>query len=159
MIFYKNTIQELCDLTSLLKKILLEPDEIKSQLRLRAKKNYEKTIKGSTLEIAKEKAEIEYKEGWNCVRENVRSIRVSKPKPLSEQLEDQLWCILAKMGFNEMSHGRDFTISVGEGLAPRQIDVFVKDTETALCVECTACETPKRKDNGEVDRKNREYKI
>lgn len=132
-------------MTSLLEKLLLEPDEIKSQLRLRAKKDYEKTVKGSTLEIAKEKAKIEYKEGWNFIKENIKSIRVSKPKPLSEQLEDQLWCILAKMGFKEMSRGRDFTISVGKGITPRQIDVFAKDTETALCIECTACEMPKKK--------------
>jgi len=48
------------------------------------------------------------------------------------------------MGFDELSDGRDFTIK--DGNLDRQIDVFAKDRETAIVVECTQCEDYKRKD-------------
>ena len=57
-----------------------------------------------------------------------------RPKPADEQLEDEVWCILAQMGFKEMSKGRQFTIKVEDGLPPRQIDVFAKDDETVIIV-------------------------
>ena len=50
------------------------------------------------------------------------------------------------MGFTELSDGRLFKISVGEGLEPRQIDVFAKDDECALFIECTQSATPKKKE-------------
>ncbi len=70
---------------------------------------------------------------------------MEKDKPLDEQLEDELWCIVAKMGFDELSDGRVFTIHAGDEVPPRQIDVFAKDREAALLIECTQCETPKKK--------------
>ena len=41
------------------------------------------------------------------------------------------------MGFKEMSKGRQFTIAVEDSLPRRQIDVFAKDDETVIIVECT----------------------
>ena len=67
---------------------------------------------------------------------------MAKAKPADEQLEDEVWCLLAQMGFKEMSQGRQFTFAVGPGIPRRQIDVFAKDDETAIVVECTQRETP-----------------
>ncbi|MEE4540341.1 MAG: DGQHR domain-containing protein [Erythrobacter sp.] len=64
---------------------------------------------------------------------------------MDEQLEDEVWTILAQMGFKEMSKGRNFTIAVEDGLEPRQIDVFAKDDETVIIVECTQRENPGKK--------------
>ena len=37
------------------------------------------------------------------VKETATSYRLEKDKPLDEQLEDEFWCIVAKMGFDELS--------------------------------------------------------
>ena len=50
------------------------------------------------------------------------------------------------MGFDEMSDGRNFTIDVGDEVNPRQIDVFAKDDETAIFIECTSCDKLAKKD-------------
>ena len=70
---------------------------------------------------------------------------MAKAKPAAEQLEDEVWSILAQMGFKAMSKGRQFKIAVGNGLPPRQIDVFAKDDETAIIVECTRRDSPGKK--------------
>ena len=70
---------------------------------------------------------------------------MAKAKPVDEQLEDEVWSILAQMGFKEMSKGRQFHIAVEDNLEPRQIDVFAKDDETVVIVECTQKQTPGKK--------------
>ena len=114
----------------------------------RKKKVIEKTISGRTPEILDQKAELEKAEGWRIQKSKRRrptSYRLEKDKPYDEQLEDELWCIAAKMGFDELSDGRNFTIHAGDEVPRRQIDVFAKDRETAILTECTQVETPKRK--------------
>jgi len=125
--------------------LLTEDDEIQSALRKRSKSYKEKTVRGKTKAIREEKAKIEAEDdGWEILTKNKKSYRLKKDKPLDEQIEDEVWCILAKMGFDELSDGRNFTIKDGE--KDRQIDVFAKDRETAIIVECTQCEDYKRKD-------------
>ena len=119
--------------------------EISSILRLRRKPQIEKTVKASTLELAKKKAELEEKDGWSILQHYKKSIRMKKEKPFDEKLEDDAWSILARMGFDELSKDRQFKINVGDGIPDRQIDVFAKDEEVALFIECTACEKRKRK--------------
>ena len=76
------------------------------------------------------------------MRNNKKSVRIGKLKPADELFEDQVWTIFAQMGFHELSKGRHFKIKVSDNTTPRQIDVFAKDDETALVVECTQMETP-----------------
>ncbi len=133
---------------ALLDALITDGKQISNILSKRKKKVIEKKISAKTTEILEQKAELEKAEGWN-----VRKTRKKKPtsywlekdKPLDEQLEDELWCIAAKMGFDELSDGRNFTINAGDEVPPRQIDVFAKDREAALLIECTQCETPKKK--------------
>lgn len=133
---------------ALLQPLITDAKQKSNTLTKRKKKVIEKKISAKTFEILEKKAELEQADGWQ-----IRKTRKKKPtfywlekdKPLDEQLEDELWCIAAKMGFDELSDGRNFTISAGEELPPRQIDVFAKDRETALLIECTQCETPKKK--------------
>ena len=116
---------------------LVSGDEISSELRRRKKTDNYKTVRGSSPALVAKKVKLEQEEGWRTFKQNAKSTRMAKPKPKDEQLEDEVWSLLAQMGFKEMSKGRRFTIAVGEGLTPRQIDVFSKDNETALIVECT----------------------
>ena len=122
-----------------------DPSEISSILRLRRKPHIEKTVKASSFELAKKKADLEEKDGWSILRPSKKSIRLKKEKPFDEKLEDEVWCILSRMGFDELSRDRQFKIKVAEDIPERQIDVFAKDEETILFIECTACEERKRK--------------
>ena len=124
---------------------LVTEDEIASELRRRKSKDQQKTVSAANKKLIAEKVEVEQKDGWRVVRKNAKSTRMAKPKPLDEQLEDEVWSILAQMGFKQMSKGRDFKIAVEEGLEPRQIDVFAKDDETVIIVECTQRESPGKK--------------
>ena len=49
------------------------------------------------------------------------------------------------MGFEELSKGRKFSISIGNTVPARQIDVFAKDDETVIIVECTRRSKPGKK--------------
>ncbi len=133
---------------ALLETLITDPRQKLNSLSKRKKKVIEKKISAKTFEILEQKAELEKAEGWRIRRTKKKkpaSYWVEKDKPLDEQLEDELWCIIAKMGFDELSDGRNFTIHAGDEVPPRQIDVFAKDRETALLIECTQCETPKKK--------------
>ena len=116
---------------------LIYEDELNSELNRRKKQDIFKSVSGSTKKLIDEKVRLEELEGWRTARENLKSTRMAKAKPADEQFEDEVWCILARMGFKEMSKGRQFTIKVETGLPPRQIDVFAKDDETVMIVECT----------------------
>lgn len=124
---------------------LVSKDEIKAELRRRKQKDVYQRVTGSTKAIIADKVKLEEADGWRIVKKNVKSTRMAKPKPADEQLEDELWCILAQMGFKEMSKGRQFTINVEDGLPPRQIDVFAKDDETVIITECTRRNVPGKK--------------
>jgi DNA sulfur modification protein DndB len=124
---------------------LISGDYITSELRRRRSKDQHKTVTAANKKLIAEKVEIEQKDGWRIVRKNAKSTRMAKAKPADEQLEDEIWSILAQMGFKEMSKGRNFNIAVEDGLEPRQIDVFAKDDETIVMVECTQREMPGKK--------------
>ncbi|WP_420632605.1 DGQHR domain-containing protein [Candidatus Palauibacter sp.] len=124
---------------------LVTRDEIKTELRKRKKTDVYQTVTGSTKRLIAEKVKREEADGWRVFRRNVKSTRLAMAKPADEQLEDEVWCILAQMGFQEMSRGRQFTIIVDDDLPPRQIDVFAKDDETVIIVECTHRDVPGRK--------------
>ena len=120
---------------------LVSGDGIVSELRRRKHKNVYQTVTGSSSRVIAAKVRLEEAAGWQTVRKNVKSTRMAKPKPVDEQLEDEVWCLLAKMDFQEMSEGRQFAIEVATDLSSRQIDVFAKDDETVMVVECTQRET------------------
>ena len=125
-------------------------DDITSELNRRKSKDMFKSVSGSSTKLIAEKSKLEEAEGWRTVRRNAKSTRMAKEKPVDEQLEDEVWCILAQMGFQEMRKGRQFTIAVKDGLPPRQIDVFAKDDETVIIVECTGRDTPGKKPMGQL---------
>ena len=134
---------------------LVTGDEIITELRRRKSKDVYKTVSGSSKKLIAAKVKLEEADGWRTVRKNVKSTRMAKAKPADEQLEDEVWSILAQMGFKEMSKERQFTIAVEDGLPPRQIDVFAKDDETVIIVECTRRDTPGRKSMAQLIEKIR----
>lgn len=124
---------------------LISGDEIKAELRKRRSPDIFNTIYASNPALLKEKVKLEEADGWRIDRKNQKSYRMAQKKPSDELLEDELWCMMAQMGFKELSLGRKFYITVDKNLPARQIDVFAKDDETALVIECTQSEAPKSK--------------
>lgn len=112
-------------------------EDLVSELRRRKRKDVQKTISGSSQKRIEQKVKLEEADGWRIVRKNAKSTRMAKAKPADERLEDEVWSILAQMGFKEMSQGRDFTVAVRNDLRHRRIDVFAKDDEAAMVVNCT----------------------
>ena len=123
---------------------LISGKEISSELRGRRSKRIFQTINASNTHRLSQKVKLEEDDGWEIHRKNVKSTRMSKPKEADQQLEDDVWSILAQMGFDEMNSGRQFKIAVGDGINPRQIDVFAKDNESAIIVECTQTNKPSK---------------
>lgn len=124
---------------------LVRGDQIKTELRRRKQKYVYQTIKGLTREHIAETVKYKIAHGWQTVKNNIKSTRMKKLKPVDEQLEDEVWCILAQMGFTEMSKGRNFTIKFDDGLPPHQIDIFAKDDETVVIIECMCPKTASNK--------------
>ena len=115
--------------------------DIQSELRRRRLKFVEITIS-----MSDESSHIA--DGWEVVRRNKKTLRVRKPKPVGQQLEDDVWTLLALAGFPEMSSGRNFSIPVsseGARVPPKQIDVVAVDDDTVLVIECKASETPRKR--------------
>ncbi|RWP83806.1 MAG: DGQHR domain-containing protein [Mesorhizobium sp.] len=134
---------------------IVSGDEIGAELRRRKSKDIYKVVAASTKKLIAEKVKLEEADGWRDIRKNAKSTRMAKLKPADEQLEDEVWSILAQMGFKEMSKGRQFLVAVEDGLPPRQIDVFAKDDETVVIVECTQKDAPGKKNMANLIEKMR----
>ncbi|TVM13724.1 hypothetical protein DPQ33_18180 [Oceanidesulfovibrio indonesiensis] len=115
---------------------LFEPKDIRSISCTRRKQHIEKTIKASSSKILIEKARIESEEGWQILRKNKKSYRMALEKSKGEIFEDKVWCLFADMGFKEINADRNFKINYEENFS-KQIDVFCKDDDCALVIECT----------------------
>jgi DNA sulfur modification protein DndB len=112
-------------------------DELKQIYGEKSKKADEKSISASSQTALAHKLKGEEEDGWRVIRTNKTSIRLAKDKPLDRQLEDDVWCLLYRMGFKNLNANRSFLIQLSDNTNPRQIDVFASDDETALIVECT----------------------
>ncbi len=88
------------------------------------------------------------REGWHVQREFKNFIRMAKPKSPDIALEDEIWSLFALMGYKFMNKNRNFNLPYdkNDSNLSKQIDVFAKDDETILIVECKNSETNKRGD-------------
>jgi len=65
--------------------------------------------------------------GWQVDRKLKRKTRVRREKEIDERLENRFWMLLFKLGYPELSDGRDFKILIERKGAERlrkQIDVL-----------------------------------
>lgn len=124
---------------------LVAGDEAKKTYIVRSKSVDEKTITAVKKEALATKVKGEEEDGWTVVKRNKNSVRVSKAKSHDRQLEDDVWCLLYRLGFKELNADRNFTVKVGAKSPARQLDVFAKDDETVFIVECTHAQDLKEK--------------
>jgi DNA sulfur modification protein DndB len=90
------------------------------------------------LSINKKLFEDYQEKGWKLETETDTRFRIRRKKSIGDLFENEVWCAFAKMGFNEMNGFDDLKIDLNENgtINPKQIDVFAKDEETVIIIEC-----------------------
>jgi DNA sulfur modification protein DndB len=85
--------------------------------------------------------------GWEIQRAGKRKTNMRRPKSNDQLLEDRVWCLLYKMGYDRLN-GKRFIIQFDRDDGSRgrkQVDVFASDPETAFVIECKARENRGRR--------------
>ena len=88
-------------------------------------------------------------EGWIHVKDLQSGAKMRKAKAHDELLENRVWCILYQLGYPVMNAGRKFEIEITKSdkqPVTKQVDVFAKDEETVIVVECKSCEEMQDRD-------------
>ncbi len=77
-------------------------------------------------------------EGWEVFKQTKRAVHLCRKLPAFKIQENRFWCFLYDIGYKEFSPGSQFKLplSVNPGEKAHQIDVFAKDEETFVVVEC-----------------------
>ncbi len=116
--------------------LIKDPSRIRREAVRRRKPFDEKSVAADALPDHESK-------GWQVDRKLKRLTKVKKEKEIDERLESRFWMLLFKLGYPEISDGRNFTVLIErKGAEPlrKQIDVFGKDDETVIVAECKASE-------------------
>lgn len=118
---------------------LISGDDIKKNMMSRSRKYYTETISKSLT------AEYEAK-GWSLDKEFKTKNRMRMDKPQGVQFEDEVWLLLASLGFKTLNRDRNLKIpyAPNNDQLTKQIDVFAIDDETILVVECKCSEKMRR---------------
>lgn len=116
----------------LLSKLVTEND-ISKHLRLRKSDTYNESYANGSA-ILKEKLD----DGWQIKAELKTKTKIFKDKPNDIAFEDKVWSMFASLGFKLMNTNRNLNIPYDKNnpKLTHQIDVFAKDDETILIVEC-----------------------
>ena len=94
-----------------------------------------------TKTVVESEVEAELALGWTRDKLGGKRIRLKRPKANDEKLENRFWMLMFKLGYPELSSGRQFTVLLerrGADPLRKQIDVFAKDDETVVVAECKA---------------------
>ncbi len=107
--------------------------EIDKQLRLRNRAYNTESIKQNQLQDYLD-------QGWQILKEFKTSITVKKLKSNDVEFEDKVWSLFASLGYNFLNKDRSFCLPYDKNnldLA-QEINVFAKDDETIILVQCKA---------------------
>jgi DNA sulfur modification protein DndB len=91
------------------------------------------------MSVVKEGVGAHLMDGWQSDRELKQKTRLKRPKTHDEILENRVWLVLDALGYHDMSIGRNFRVSLNHKKPDslhKQVDVFAKDDETVVVVEC-----------------------
>lgn len=81
--------------------------------------------------------------GWVFHKRLKGAVTIRREKTLEERLENLWWVLLYKMGYRELSSGRDFRIAFNRRNAEgeeKNISVYASDDETVIVAECRSCD-------------------
>lgn len=120
---------------------LLGDKEIKKQYNVRNKSYLVESIKYEFLDEF-------ISNGWSILKEFKTSVSIRKEKSNDVDFEDRVWCLFANLGYEFLNKDRKFNIPYDKNNhnLTQQIDVFAKDKETIILVECKAGNDNKRGD-------------
>lgn len=82
-------------------------------------------------------------DGWIEDRPSGKGLKLKRPKATEETLENRFWLLLYKLGYPEISSGRDFSILLepkNDTPYRKRIHVFAKDEETVIVAICKSIE-------------------
>lgn len=99
--------------------------------------------------VKKEEVEAHKAVGWEVEKRNLKSVRLRRPKKRSVLLEDRVWSLMYRMGFEFMSAkgGAELSVKAGDKDGPTdQLDVVAIDNEVAIAIECKSALKPKHRD-------------
>ena len=84
---------------------------------------------------------------WEEVKRYKRKIKVRRAKKHDVQLEDDVWCLFRRAGYFQMNKDAlKVPFEREDGTIDRkQVDVFARDDETVLVIECKSRETRGRR--------------
>jgi len=86
--------------------------------------------------------------GWEIDKKFKTKTRVKKIKPFDVAFEDEVWTMVANLGFNHVNKNRNFKIPYSDDFTlTQQVDVVAIDKETILIIECKSTEGEKKKGN------------
>jgi len=128
------------DIANLLHPILSDSVSLKSEFKKR-KDKYD------YVKVHSADKDSKLAENWELEKQFKSTVRLKRVKPISRHFEDRLWCLIYSMGY-PILNGNYFNIifkrhNNSEG--KKQIDVFAKDDETVLIVECKTKEVRGKK--------------
>ncbi len=125
----------------LLDPLLSEPATLAAEYRKRKRDYVYKSVNPKNVQEY-------YEKGWEHDKNLKTKIRIKYLKGFDERFENKVWRLFYEMGYSEMNEGRQFKVSFkrsGKIHDQKQIDVFAKDDETVLFVECKASEISKHR--------------
>lgn len=134
-------------------KLITEKD-ISKELRIRKKAFVNKTIPNKNVAEYDELIE----NGWELEKEFKTSKRLKKNKSHDVLFEDKVWALFASLGFRLLNKDRKLELPYDKSnnKLTQQIDVFAKDDETIIIVECKS--TKEENKRGDFKKELEAYK-
>ena len=121
---------------SLLAPLVSDPGELRAEFR-RRKTPFEYA------RVAVEEVDQKIADGWEQERTVTTGVWLRRSKVNATLLEDRVWCLLWRMGYPVLN-GPRFKITFSrqnKSIGSKQVDVFAKDDETVIVIECKARDT------------------
>lgn len=112
---------------------LITGSDISRELRLRRSETYNESVANGSAAL-----EAKLADGWEFKAELKTTTKIFKKKPIDIAFEDKVWALFAMLGFKLLNKNRHFHIPYDkrDSNLTHQIDVFAKDDETVLIIEC-----------------------
>jgi DNA sulfur modification protein DndB len=119
---------------------LIAENEISKNLKLRKTDTYNESHANGSAILSERLSQ-----GWQVKAVLKTKTRIFLPKPTDIAFEDKVWSLFALMGFKLMNADRSFHLPYDKKNPDltQQIDVFAKDDETVVVIECRTSEKDK----------------
>ncbi len=126
------------ELQKIQQKMVSEPSELKAIFRGRSKNYHEQSVTHNLVEKYKN-------EGWQTHDVLKTKTKLRKNKTIAELLEDEIWCQMYSLGFDELNFDETLELPFGkETHEKKQIDVLAIKDDIALVIECKSSEKQKK---------------